>query len=189
MSEDFLDEIVEETRDKMVDTIKAFQNELSRVRTGRASTSLVEHIIVSYYNTPTPMNQIANISVPDPRTILIQPWDTTAIGEAEKAIQQSGLGITPSNDGKAIRIVMPLLTEERRKELVKIINKMAEDFRISIRNVRKDINHKIKTQEKEQKIPEDVVKKILSLIQDLTDQYIKDIKDLLDTKEKEILDF
>lgn len=189
MSDNILDEILEDETRQMNDTIVAFKSELSRVRTGRASTSLVEHIKVDYYGTSTPMNQIANITVPEPRTILIQPWDTTAISAVEKAIQQSELGITPSNDGKVIRINMPLLTEDRRKDLVKYVHKLAEDFRVSIRNARKDINTRIKAEEKENKLPEDDVKKMLSKVQDVTDRFISEIKKVLDEKEKEILDF
>ena len=189
MCDNILSEVLDEATGKMKDTIDAFKTELSRVRTGRASTSLVEHIRVDYYGTSTPMNQIANISVPEPRTILIQPWDVSAITDVEKAIQQSELGITPSNDGKVIRINMPLLTEERRKDLVKYVHKMAEDFRVSIRNARKDINTRIKAEEKESKLPEDEVKKMLTKVQDATDKYISEIKKILDEKEKEILDF
>lgn len=189
MCDNILNDILDEATDKMKETIAAFKSELSRVRTGRASTSLVEHIKVDYYGTPTPMNQIANISVPEPRTILIQPWDVSAITNVEKAIQQSELGITPSNDGKVIRITMPLLTEERRKDLVKYVHKLAEDFRVSIRNARKDINTRIKTEEKENKLPEDEVKKMLTKVQDTTDKYISEIKRILDEKEKEIMDF
>lgn len=189
MCDNILDDILKDAADKMEHTISAFRSELSRVRTGRATTSLVDHIKVDYYGSPTQMNQIANISVPDPRTILIQPWDVSSISAVEKAIQQSELGITPSNDGKVIRITMPLLTEERRKDLVKYVHKLAEDFRVSIRNARKDVNSRVKAEEKEIKIPEDEVKKILSKVQDLTDKYISEIKNILEEKEKEILEF
>jgi ribosome recycling factor len=189
MCDNILNDILNNATNKMKDTIDAFKSELSRVRTGRASTSLVDHIKVDYYGSPTQMNQIANVTVPEPRTILIQPWDASVIAAVEKAIQQSELGITPSNDGKMIRITMPLLTEERRKDLVKYIHKMAEDFRVSVRNARKDINARIKAEEKENKLPEDEVKKMLSKVQDATDKYISEIKKILDDKEKEILDF
>jgi len=184
-----LNAILENSKNKMGKSLSAFESELTKIRTGRASTSLVDHIRVDYYGTLTPLNQLATIAVPEIRTILIQPWDVSAISDAEKAIQQSELGITPSNDGKVIRINMPLLTEERRKDLVKYVHKMAEDFRVSIRNARKDINTRIKAEEKESKLPEDEVKKILTKVQDATDKYISEIKKILDEKEKEILDF
>jgi len=180
--------VVDESILKMDDTLDAFRRELSRTRTGRASASLVEHIKADYYGTPTPLSQIANVSVPEPRTIVIQPWDTTAMGNIEKAIMQSNLGITPSNDGKIIRIVLPVLTEERRKELVKYVNKLAEDYRVSIRNSRKDINNKIKSEEKEKNITEDDVKNFLNQIQEVTDQHIIKINEILKKKEKEILE-
>jgi ribosome recycling factor len=183
-----IEDIIDESILKMDDTVDAFRRELSRMRTGRASASLVEHIKADYYGTLTPLSQIANVSVPESRTIVIQPWDTTAMGDIEKAILQSDLGITPSNDGKLIRIILPILTEERRKELVKYVNKLAEEYRVSIRNSRKDINNKIKSEEKEKNLTEDDVKIFLNQIQQVTDQHIGKIGEILADKEKEILE-
>lgn len=189
MSEDVsVEEIILEAEDKMDKTVHVFDSELSKIRTGRASTALVEHISVDYYGTQTPINQLATISTPESRTILIQPWDTNAITSIEKAIMTSDLGVNPSNDGKVIRLAIPTLTEERRKELVKYVGKLAEDYRVSIRQVRKDINHKIKEAEKEQHISEDETKKNLHEVQELTDKFINKINERLEKKEKEILE-
>ncbi len=189
MSEEIsMEEIILESEERMDKSVHAFDSELSKIRTGRASTALVEHIAVDYYGTQTPINQLATISTPESRTILIQPWDTNAINSIEKAILTSDLGVTPSNDGKVIRIAIPVLTEERRKELVKHVGKIAEDYRVSVRQVRKDINHKIKEIEKEQHVSEDEAKKNLHQVQELTDKFIKIINERLEKKEKEILE-
>ncbi|HSG30030.1 MAG TPA: ribosome recycling factor [Thermodesulfobacteriota bacterium] len=188
MAELQIENDIEESILKMDETIDAFKKELSRMRTGRASASIVEHIKADYYGTPTPLSQIANISVPEPRVIVIQPWDTGATSEIEKAIMQSDLGITPSSDGKLIRIILPVLTEERRKELVKYVHKLSEDYRVSIRNSRKDINNKIKNSEKENEITVDDVKTFMNQIQKVTDEHIAKIAELLQEKEKEILE-
>lgn len=188
MADLYIEDVIDESILKMDDTLDAFKRELSRMRTGRASASLVEHIKADYYGTPTPLSQMANVSVPESRTIVIQPWDTKAMGDIEKAIMQSDLGITPTNDGKLIRIVLPVLTEERRKELVKYVNKLAEDYRVSIRNSRKDINNKIKASEKDKEITEDDVKMFLNQIQKVTDQHISRVQEILEEKEKEILE-
>lgn len=189
MSEELsLEEISIDTEDRMNKTVKAYEKELSRVRTGRARTSLVDSIKVDYFNVATPMNQLANISVPDASTILIQPWDPNVISDIEKAISQSDLGITPANDGKLIRLSIPPLTEERRKELVKYVGKITEDHKISVRQIRKESNNQIKDAEKSQKLPEDDVKKVLSDIQDLTDNFIEKLESIMKRKEKEILE-
>jgi len=190
MSEDKnLNDILEDAKKRMSKSISVFVAELGKVRTGRASTSLVEHIKADYYGTSTPINQLATISVPDSRTILIQPWDIAAIVNIERAIRQSDLGINPSNDGKVIRIVVPVLTEERRKELVKHVGKLAEEYRIAVRQIRKETNNLAKEAEKEKKIPEDQIKRFLSKIQEVTDSFIKDTNDALERKEKEIMEF
>jgi ribosome recycling factor len=183
-----MNEILEDAKKRMNKSLSVFEGELAKVRTGRASTALVEHIKVGYYGTQTPLNQLATISVPEPRTILIQPWDINAIPSIEKAIRQSDLGINPMNDGKVIRIAIPLLTEERRRELVKYVGKMAEEYRVAVRQIRKDTNNLIKEVEKEKKIPEDEVKKALSKIQEITDDFIKKINEALQRKEKEIME-
>jgi len=183
-----LTEILLEAEERMDKSLSVFDDELSKIRTGRASTGLIDHITVDYYGTLTPINQMATVSIPEARTILIQPWDQTAISEVEKAIQKSELGINPSNDGKTIRLNIPVLTEDRRKELVKYVGKLAEDYRVSVRQVRKDINHKIKEAEKEDGIPEDEIKKTLHEVQNLTDKFIKEINVMLEKKDKEIME-
>ncbi len=183
-----VEEILIEAEDRMERTISAFEQELSKIRTGRASTNLVDTIKVSYFDTQTPVNQLANISVPDSSTILIQAWDPSAVDAIQKGITQSELGITPSVDGNAIRLVIPPLTEERRKDLVKRTAKTAEDRRISVRQIRKDVNNLIKKTGKTDKTPEDETKKALSEIQELTDRAINRVNSLLEKKEKEILE-
>ena len=188
MCDEMLADIINDTDSRMTKTISAFQTELTKIRTGRASSALVDHIIVDYYGAETPINQLATVSVPESRTILIQPWDTNALSDVEKAIMKSELGINPSNDGKVIRLNIPALTEERRKELVKYVAKVAEEFRVSIRQTRHDVNHFVKDLEKEEGIPEDNIKKNLENVQKLTDKYIKEINEMLEKKEKEILE-
>lgn len=184
-----LEFIVENSKNRMAKSLTVFESELGKIRTGRASASLVDHIRVDYYGSLTPLNQLATISVPETRTILIQPWDIGAITTIEKAIMQSDLGINPVNDGKVIRMNIPLLTEERRKELVKYVGKLAEEYRISVRQIRKDTNGEVKEAEKEQKIPEDEVKRSLAKIQEITDDFIDRINKVLEKKEKEIMQF
>lgn len=189
MSEEIsIEEVQLDAEDRMDKTIRFFDIELSKVRTGRASSSLVESIKVDYFGAPTPMNQLANISVPESTTIVIQPWDPNAISEIEKAISQSDLGINPMNDGKIIRLSIPPLTEERRKELVKYTSKIAEEHRIAIRQVRKDANNHIKEIEKKENLPEDDIKKYLDSIQEMTDKHIDKLNSRLEKKEKEILE-
>lgn len=177
-----------DAEDRMQKTIGVLESEFAKVRTGRATTGLVDGIRVDYYGAPTPLNQVSNVSVPDPQTILIQPWDDNMIVEIEKAISQSDLGITPMNDGKVIRLTIPPLTEERRKEIVKYVAKIAEEHRVAIRQIRKDTNNKIKDIEKNESLSEDEIKKSLSEIQTLTDNFISNIKTILEKKEKEILE-
>ncbi len=183
-----LKEVMNEAHEKMKKTIEAVRREFNAIRTGRASAALVEGIKVEYYGTPTPMKQLASISIPDPKLIVIQPWDTSALGEIEKAILKSDLGITPLNDGRAIKLGIPNLTQERREELVKVIKKMAEDGRVSIRSIRREINEKIKALEKGKAISEDESKKAIEDVQKLTDKEIKEIDDILAKKEKELLE-
>ena len=188
MCDNMLDDILKDTDDRMDKTISALSSELTKIRTGRASSGLVDNIIVNYYGAETPINQLATVSIPEAKTIMIQPWDVSAITEVEKAIMKSEIGINPSNDGKVIRLNIPTLTEDRRKELVKYVAKIAEDFRVSIRQIRHDVNHFVKDLEKEEGLPEDRVKKNLENVQKLTDKFIKDINEMLDNKEKEILE-
>jgi ribosome recycling factor len=171
----------------MKKAIEATKHDFSLVRTGRASTGLVEHVKVEYYGTLTPLNQVANVSVPDARTIEIKPWDHAILQEIEKALFKSDIGITPNNDGKVIRLNMPPLTEERRKEFVKLVKKYAEDGRVAIRNIRQDANKSLDQLKKE--ISEDEFKKFHERIQKITDANVQEVVKLSEHKEKEILEF
>jgi ribosome recycling factor len=184
-----IEEVYEETRDRMGKSITALKNELKRVRTGRASLSLLDGIKADYYGTPTPLNQMASLQVPEPRMIAIQPWDVSALKEIEKAILKSDLGLTPSNDGKIIRITIPPLTEERRKELVKVVNKIAEEHRVAVRNIRRDSNELLKGLKKDGDISEDDAFKAQEQVQKITDEHIEMIDEICSQKEKEILEF
>lgn len=181
-------DLIKETENHMKMTIEATKKEFQTIRTGRASAGLLDRVVVEYYGNPSPLNQVASITVPDPRTIVIQPWDKTLLAAIEKAILKADLGLNPVNDGTVIRLPVPQLTEERRKELVKVVRKEAEEKRIVIRNLRRDANDKIKSLEKGGKITEDESKKGLDETQKLTDKYIAEIDKLLAQKEKEILE-
>lgn len=184
-----IDDIYQDTRDRMGKTISALKNELKRVRTGRASLSLLDGIRCDYYGTPTPLNQMATLAVPESRLISIQPWDTSVIKEIEKAILKSDLGLTPSNDGKIVRIAIPPLTEERRKELVKIVHKICEEHKVAIRNIRRDSNDVLKDFKKEGDISEDEAFKAQDQVQKITDEFIEQIDEIYTKKEKEIIEF
>jgi len=184
-----IDEIYEDTRESMGKSIDSLKNEYKKVRTGRASVSLLDGIRVDYYGTQTPLNQMATLSVPESRLITIQPWDVSVIKDIEKVIMKSDLGLTPSNDGKIVRIAIPPLTEERRKELVKVVHKMAEDHKIGVRNIRRDANEMIKSLKKDGEITEDQSYKAQDQIQKITDEYIKRVDECAKEKEKEILEF
>jgi ribosome recycling factor len=184
-----INDIYQETRDSMRKSIEALKRELNRVRTGRASLSILDGIKVDYYGAPTKLNQMATLAVPESRQISIQPWDVSVIKEIEKAILKSDLGLTPTNDGKIIRIAIPPLTEERRKELVKVIHKMCEDHKVSIRNVRRDANELLKSLKKDGDISEDDAYKSQEEVQKITDEHIKLIDECYKEKEKEILEF
>jgi ribosome recycling factor len=181
-------EIKRKTNERMSRTIEIFKKELASIRTGRASLALLDGIMVNYYNNPTPLQQLASLNIPESRQIAIQPWDPKIIPDIEKAILKSDLGLTPTNDGKIIRITIPPLTEERRKQLVKTVRRKAEDARVAIRNIRRDINEEIKKLEKEKHISEDVVKKLHEEIQKITDSYISKVDEALNHKEKEIME-
>jgi ribosome recycling factor len=182
-------ETLEETKDRMGKTIAALENELKRVRTGRASLALLDGIRADYYGTATPLDQMASLAVPESRLITIQPWDASAIKEIEKAILKSDLGLTPNSDGKLIRIAIPPLTEERRKELVKRVNKISEEHKVAIRNIRRDSNEMLKAFKKEGEISEDDAFKARDEVQKITDEHIKKIDVIYGEKEKEILEF
>jgi ribosome recycling factor len=184
-----LESTYQESRERMQKSIESLKHDLKRVRTGRASLSLLDGIKADYYGTPTPLAQMASLQVPESRLIVIQPWDVSAIKEIEKAIQKSDLGLTPSNDGKMIRITIPPLTEQRRKELVKIVNKTCEDFKVAIRNIRRDSNELIKGFKKDGGISEDDAFKAQDQVQKITDEYIKKVDEIYRDKEKEILEF
>ena len=169
-------------------TVAAFRKDLSRVRTGRASTALLEGIMVDYYGTPTLLNQLGNLSVPEPRLLVIQAYDRAAMGNIEKAILKADLGLTPNNDGKVIRIPIPELSEERRRELAKHVKKMAEEFRVSVRNHRRITIDKLKEMQKNKEITEDDVKHSQDRVQKLTDEFIERVEKVLKTKEDEIME-
>ena len=184
VNESFFADLQKET-DK---TVSAFRKDLSRVRTGRASTALVEAVMVEYYGTPTPLNQLANLSVPEARLLLIQAYDRNVLENIEKGILKADLGLTPTNDGKVIRVPIPELTEERRRELVKHVKKVAEEFRISVRNHRRLAVEKLKAQQKNKEITEDDLKQGQERIQKVTSEYIGRIDKILKTKEDEIME-
>ena len=181
-------EILAETKGEMDKAVEAFRREVSTVRTGRANASLLDSVRVEYYGTQVPVNQVATISVPEPRLIVLQPFDKSVIGELEKAIQASNLGLNPSNDGNLVRLPIPQLTEERRKDLVKVVRGMGEDCRVSVRNHRRDANDLLKAGQKDGDIPEDEAKRGVDQTQKLTDEYVKQIEGLLEAKEAEILE-
>ncbi|MBR6566412.1 MAG: ribosome recycling factor [Spirochaetaceae bacterium] len=180
--------VSEATIGRMDKTIAALRDEFKALRTGRASASIFDRVRVDYYGTPTPLNQVSTISVPEARSIVIQPFDKGLIGEIEKAIQKSELGLNPSNDGKVIRISIPPLTAERRKELVKQAKATAENSRVAIRNIRRDGNDELKKQQKDGSITEDDLKAGEADLQKSTDKYIQDINRILEEKEKEIME-
>ncbi len=183
-----MNEIFQTAENKMGKSVEVFNKDLGTLRAGRAVPSLLDKINVNYFNTPTPLNQLATISAPEPRLLVIQAWDKNVIGEIEKAILKSDLGLNPQSDGNIIRLVIPQLTEERRKELVKTIRKKAEEARVAIRNVRREANDLLKAQEKKGGISEDNLRTLQGDIQDLTNKQIEAIDHLLTLKEKEIME-
>lgn len=183
------DALAKELKDQMEQSIKALQKDLNGIRTGRASISLLDGIRVDYYGTLTPLNQIATISTPESRLITIQPWDTNIIGDIEKALQRSELGLNPMNDGKIIRISIPSLSEERRKDLVKVVKKMIEDYKVEIRNHRRNINEKLKQMKKDKDVSEDDYFKHHEEVQKITNDYVTQCDKIFTDKEKEIIEF
>jgi len=184
-----IEDLLMDTEERMQGVIEATKKELAAVRTGRANPALLNKVIVDYYGTPTPLNQLATITAPDARLLVVQPWDKNSIKDVEKAIIKSGLGLTPNVDGNTIRLPIPQLTEERRKDLVKMIRKDVEDKRIAIRNIRRDSNDKLKASEKNGELPEDDSRRTQDEVQKLTDKYIAEVDRLLAAKEEEILEF
>ncbi len=181
-------EVLDDANKRMDKAVKATAHEFASVRTGRASSSLLERISIDYYGTLTPLNQAATINVPEPQLIVIQPYDKSNLAIIEKAIQQSDLGLSPSNDGNVIRVPFPPLTEERRIELVKIVKKLGEEGRIAVRNIRRDVNDKIKTKEKNHEISQDEQQAALDETQKITNKHTNDIERLLQVKEAEIME-
>ncbi len=184
-----IDEILSDLRGDMTKSAEALKRDFNRIRTGRASTALLDGIRVEAYDTQMPIDQVATISIPESRLIVIQPWDQTIIGALEKSILKSELGLTPMNDGKIIRIAIPPLTEDRRKELAKLARKVAEENKISIRNHRREANEMLKELKNEKEISEDEMHKALNDVQKITDEFIKKIDEITAEKEKEIVEF
>ncbi len=176
-----------EMNEKMNKSLNSLKNELATIRAGRANPHILDDVTVDYYGTPTPLNQAANISVPEARMLQVQPWDASLLKDIEKAIQIADLGLVPTNDGKIIRIVFPELTEDRRKELAKEVKKKGENAKIAVRNIRRDANDDAKKQNKDGEISEDELSNIEKDIQDATDKYIKEIDNIIDDKTKEIM--
>ena len=183
-----MSEITQLLEQKMAKTIEVLKSELNTVRAGRANPALLDRVLVDYYGTPTPLKNLANVAVPDARTLLITPFDPKSVPDVEKAINVANLGINPSNDGKSIRLVIPQVTEERRKELTKDIHKIGEDAKVAVRNSRRDANEHVKKAEKAGELTEDDEKKELDSIQKLTDKCMKDIDSVVANKEKELME-
>ncbi|MEK4030165.1 MULTISPECIES: ribosome recycling factor [Bacillaceae] len=179
---------IEQMKERMSKAIQAYTRELASIRAGRANASLLDRITVDYYGAPTPINQLASVSVPEARLLVIQPYDKTAMGDIEKAILKSDLGLTPSNDGSVIRLAFPALTEERRKELAKVVKKEAEDAKVAIRNIRRDANEELKKLEKAGDITEDELRGLTDDVQKQTDDFISKIDGISKDKEKEIME-
>lgn len=180
-------DVMDNAKERMNKTISVLQQELGGLRAGRANPQVLDRILVDYYGSPTPINQLGNISVPEPRMLVIAPWDGKLIPAIEKALQKSELGINPANDGKVIRLVFPELTEERRKDLVKVVRKKGEESKVAIRAIRRDANEQIKAQKRNNELTEDDQKHLEEKIQKLTDELIRDIDRIIAEKEKEIL--
>jgi ribosome recycling factor len=181
-----VENVYKDAQTKMTQSVEVLKKEYSTMRTSRATPSLLSRITVSQYGQETPLQHVASVSAPDPKMLVIQPWDKTLLGEIEKAIQKSDLGLNPQNDGNFIRLPIPPLTEERRNDLVKQAKKKAEDYRVAVRNVRRDANDTLKALEKKGEITQDDIKKGLERIQKLTDEYVEQINKVLETKETEI---
>jgi ribosome recycling factor len=184
-----INDIHNDAKQRMDQAIEHTRMELTKVRTGRANPELVETLVIDYYGTKTPLNQLSNINVPEPRLITVQPFDKTVMADIERAIMKSNLGLTPNNNGEVILIPIPPLSEERRKDLAKVVHQLVEEGRVSVRNVRKDANHHIKMVKDDGHISEDEIKKSEQEIQDLTDKHITRLNEMMDHKEKELMEF
>ena len=183
-----LKQIYHDAEDRMKKAVEHIHHEFSGVRTGRASTALLDGIKVDYYGSQMPLNQVSSVTVPEPRLIAIQPWEKSMVSVIEKAILMADLGLNPSNDGQIIRIPIPALTDERRKELIRYIHKLAEEGRVAVRNVRRDVNDQIKKHETAHEISEDNAKRALDNIQEITDKYIEEVDELVKKKEEDIME-
>ena len=183
-----INELFNDAKDRMNKAIEHFRNEVASIRTGRASASILDGVKVDYYGTPTPINNISHVTVPEGQLIVIQPFDPNSLEIIEKAIISSDIGLTPNNDGNVIRLNIPSLTEERRKELIKVVHKIIEEGRVAVRNIRRDANDHLKKHEKDHELSEDNRRRAMDNIQEMTDNYIKDLNQLQDTKETEIMD-
>lgn len=183
-----MEDVKKNYSEKIDKTLAVLKEDLNTVRAGRANPAILDKITAEYYGVPTPLKSLANVSVPDPRTLLIAPFDVSCISSIEKAINEANLGLNPSNDGKAIRLIIPQLTEERRKELTKTVKKMGEESKVALRNLRRDINDKVKKMEKDGDLTEDDLKKGLDQIQKMTDEGVKKIDEMVSKKEKEVLE-
>lgn len=180
--------VIASMKTNMEKSVESLRKEYQKVRTGRATTALLDDIKVNYYDVPTPLNQVASLSIPEARVMIIQPWEVKLIPVIEKAILNANIGLTPTNDGKIIRLSMPPLTEERRKEIVKMLRKMAEDAKIAMRNIRRDGNDELKKLEKDKKISEDDLKRAEKEVQDVTNSFVSKIDEVLALKEKEVME-
>jgi len=180
--------VIAAMKSQMEKTVDSLRKEYQKVRTGRATTALLDDIKVNYYDTPTAINQVASLAVPEARVIIIQPWESKLIPLIEKAILNANIGLTPTNDGKLIRLSLPPLTEERRKEIVKTLKKMAEDAKVALRNIRRDSNDELKKMEKDKKISEDDLKRAEKEVQDITNSFVARIDEVLAIKEKEVME-
>jgi ribosome recycling factor len=181
-------EILNDAEERMKKSTEHLGRDLSSLRAGRANPAMLDRVMVDYYGVPTPINQMASITVPEARLLVIQPWDKSVIADIEKAIMKSDLGITPSNDGNVIRVAIPQLTEERRKELVKVVKKRAEEAKVAVRNIRREANELLKASEKEKVISEDENKRGVDESQKLTDKYVKEVDKISQAKEKDIME-
>ena len=183
-----MQEILNDAADRMDKSLEALRQELSKIRTGKATTALLDGVKVEYYGTMTPLNQMANVSVLDPHTLSVQPWDKSALGAIDKAIKAADLGLNPSNDGIVIRVPIPMLNEERRRDFVKLVKRFGEEAKVALRNVRRDANEHLKKAEKEDHVSEDARLKAEKDVQDMTDKHVLRVDDLLKHKEAEIME-
>ena len=182
------EQLLTDAEERMKKAVEATRHDFDSVRTGRASPAILERVMVDYYDTPTPVNQLATINAPEPRQLVISPWDKTVIGKIEKALQKSDLNLTPSNDGQVIRLNFPQLTEERRREMTRLVHKKAEDHKIGIRNIRRDANDEVQKLKKAGKLSEDEAKRLADQIQKVTDKYIDQVERMRAAKDQEVME-